>query len=76
MLANAEGIHRALPLYFFLERYQQSYREEMRSFIDCVQADRTPEVTGTDGRIPVVMGLAARKSYDEQRPVRLDEITP
>lgn len=75
-LANAEGVHRALPLYFFLERYQQSYLEEMRSFIECVQADRDPEVTGADGRIPVAMGLAARKSYDEQRPVRLDEITP
>jgi len=31
-------------------------------------------VTGHDGRAPVVMGLAARKSFDEHRPVRLDEI--
>ncbi len=27
-----------------------------------------------DGRIPVVMALAARKSYDEHRPVRLEEV--
>ena len=32
-------------------------------------------VTGIDGRIPVVMGLAARKSHDEHRAVRLEEIT-
>ena len=34
----------------------------------------TTPVTGIDGRIPVVMGLAARMSYDEHRPVRLDEV--
>jgi hypothetical protein len=27
-----------------------------------------------DGRFPVVMAIAARRSYDEHRPVRLDEI--
>jgi myo-inositol 2-dehydrogenase/D-chiro-inositol 1-dehydrogenase len=35
---------------------------------------RTTAVTGIDGRIPVVMALAARKSYDERRPVRMDEV--
>ena len=34
-----------------------------------------PLVTGIDGRIPVVMGMAAKKSYLEHRPVRLSEIT-
>jgi myo-inositol 2-dehydrogenase/D-chiro-inositol 1-dehydrogenase len=34
----------------------------------------TPSVTGIDGRIPVVMGLAAWKSYRENRPVKLSEI--
>jgi hypothetical protein len=29
-------------------------------------------VTGADGRVPVVMALAAKKSFDEHRPVRLD----
>lgn len=28
-----------------------------------------------DGRIPVVKGLAARKSYDERRRVRMEEVT-
>jgi len=31
-------------------------------------------VTGTDGRIPVVMGYAARRSYAENRPVKLAEV--
>jgi len=33
-------------------------------------------VTGADGRAPVVIGLAARLSYDENRPVSLNEISP
>jgi myo-inositol 2-dehydrogenase/D-chiro-inositol 1-dehydrogenase len=48
----------------------------MRSFVDCVQNDAPPEVTGADGRAPVVIGLAARKSYEENRPVALKEISP
>jgi len=46
----------------------------MRAFIECVQQDKPPPVTGIDGRIPVVMGYAAIKSYEENRPVKLSEI--
>jgi myo-inositol 2-dehydrogenase/D-chiro-inositol 1-dehydrogenase len=38
-----------------------------------LQGKPTP-VTGIDGRIPVAMALAARKSYDEHRPVKLAEV--
>jgi myo-inositol 2-dehydrogenase/D-chiro-inositol 1-dehydrogenase len=36
--------------------------------------DTSPPVTGLDGRSPVVMGYAARKSHQEKRPVKLSEI--
>ncbi|MGA9347765.1 MAG: inositol 2-dehydrogenase [Anaerolineae bacterium] len=72
--SNAEGVHSSLPLFFFVERYTDSYIAEMRAFIECIQQDKTPPVTGIDGRIPVVMGYAARKSYEENRPVKLSEI--
>ncbi len=75
-LSNADGIQKPLPLHFFLERYIESYLREMQSFVDCVQNDTPPEVTGADGRAPVVSGLAARLSYDENRPVSLNEISP
>ena len=39
-----------------------------------VQNDTTPPVGGADGRIPVVIGMAAKKSYLENRPVKLSEI--
>jgi len=76
VVSNAQSVHRDLPLNFFMERYIASYIAEMETFIACVQQDRTPPVTGIDGRIPVIMGYAARKSYEENRPVRLDEIAP
>ncbi len=74
--SNAEGIQGPLPLYFFLERYTESYLREMQSFVDSVENDTPLEVTGADGRAPVVIGLAARLSYDENRPVALKEISP
>jgi myo-inositol 2-dehydrogenase/D-chiro-inositol 1-dehydrogenase len=72
--SDAEGIHSSLPLFFFVERYTDSYIAEMRAFVECIQQDKTPPVTGMDGRIPVVMGYAARKSYQENRPIKLSEI--
>jgi len=74
--STAQGVQSSLPLFFFIERYTESYIAEMRAFIDCILQDTTPAVTGVDGRIPVVMGYAAWKSYAENRPVRLSEIDP
>lgn len=71
---NADGAHAAKPLYFFLERYMESFVAEMREFVRSIQEDTVPLVTGIDGRIPVVIGMAAKKSYLENRPVKLSEI--
>lgn len=74
VLSDKDGIHGALPLYFFIERYTESYIAEMQAFIAAVQNDTPTPVGGLDGRAPVVIGLAALKSLRERRPVRLDEI--
>jgi len=74
VVSDSQGVHGPLPLFFFVERYTDSYIAEMRAFIECIQQDREPPVTGLDGRIPVVMGYAAWKSYRENRPVKLDEV--
>jgi myo-inositol 2-dehydrogenase/D-chiro-inositol 1-dehydrogenase len=73
-VSDAQRVHRDLPLNFFMDRYIASYIAEIAEFIDAVRYDRSPSVTGIDGRVPVVMGLAAHRSYLENRPVRLDEI--
>ncbi len=69
-----DGMKGPLPLHFFMDRYIDSYIIEMRTFIDCVREDKTPPVCGKDGRAPVVIGLAAKRSLDEKRPVALKEI--
>ena len=74
VISNAEGVHAAKPLFFFLERYMQSYIDEMRQFTAAVKAGKPTPVTGLDGRIPVVIGMAAWKSFREKRPVKLAEI--
>ncbi|MBC7316302.1 MAG: inositol 2-dehydrogenase, partial [Chloroflexi bacterium] len=74
-LSDATGVHGPLPEVFFIERYAAAYIAEMRAFVESVLEDKTPPVTGEDGRIPVVMGYAAWKSLRERRPVALNEIT-
>ena len=73
-ISTGDCVRKDLPFNFFIERYTESYSNEIRSFVRSVMEDKPTAVTGLDGRIPVVMGLAARKSFDERRPVRLDEI--
>lgn len=72
--STATSICRDLPLNFFMERYTESYEREMHAFVRCI-AENTPIPVGpSDGRIPVVMALAAKKSLVENRPVKLSEI--
>ncbi len=70
------GVIHSKPLYFFLERYLVAYADELRSFIRAIQDDTEVEVTGSDGRAPVVLAMAAGKSFRENRAVALSEISP
>jgi myo-inositol 2-dehydrogenase / D-chiro-inositol 1-dehydrogenase len=74
-ISTAHAVQRAsLPLNFFLERYAESYRIELTAFVRAVQQDTDVPVMGHDGRAPVVMALAAQKSLERNRPVKLSEI--
>ncbi len=74
VISTGESIRHDLPLYFFVERYIESYVAELRAFTRAVLDGTPTPVSGLDARYPVVMGLAARKSYDQNRPVRLEEV--
>ena len=76
VMSNADGVHSAKPQHFFLERYQESYVAELQEFVDCVLSDRAHSVSGRDGLVAVIMGLAATRSLKERRPVKLSEIAP
>ncbi len=73
-IADAQNVRRDLPLNFFMDRYVESYRREIRAFVDSIR-NRTPSVvTGADGRAPILIGMAAKRSVTENRPVSLDEV--
>jgi myo-inositol 2-dehydrogenase/D-chiro-inositol 1-dehydrogenase len=39
-----------------------------------VRHEEPPPVTAADGRAPLVIGLAARRSLRERRPVKVSEV--
>ncbi|MBQ1244024.1 MAG: inositol 2-dehydrogenase, partial [Clostridia bacterium] len=73
-IMNAEGVTTDKPLYFFLERYMQSFRDEMVQFVDAVLNDKETPTTGVDGLNSILVALAAKKSVKEGRPVKISEI--
>lgn len=74
VITNADGVTGEKPLYFFLERYMAAYAAEIRSFVAAIENDTETAVNVIDGLEPVRMGLAARRSLEEHRPVRIEEI--
>ena len=69
-----DGIHGSLPLNFFMDRYLESYANEMKIFCDAVINDLPLPVSGEDGLLSVAIAIAAKKSYLEHRPVKISEI--
>ncbi len=73
-ISSFNGVYSEKPVWFFLERYIQSYRDEIQSFIQAIEQEKPIEVNVYDGMHPVRMGLAAKRSLAEGRPVKLSEI--
>ncbi|GKX29318.1 inositol 2-dehydrogenase [Vallitalea longa] len=74
ILSNEKGTMGEKPLYFFLERYMESFRDEMTSFIDSIVNDEPVAVGVYDGLKSVMIGMAAKKSIEEGRPIKILEI--
>ena len=71
VLSTEEGVFSDKPKYFFLERYKDSFIDEVKDFFDAILNDKNTPVSGIDGLKPVLIGLAARKSYETGMPVKL-----
>lgn len=74
VISTNTTIQRDLPLHFFMDRYTDSFIVEMMDFVDVCLKNKPIPCTGIDGRAPVVIALAAKKSYMEKRPVKLSEV--
>jgi len=74
VLKTADGTISERPLDFFLERYQDSFRLEVDEFFTAILEDDNISANGESGLISIMIGLAAKKSLNENRPVKIDEI--
>ncbi len=73
-IADANGLTTEKPLFFFLERYMDAYGKEVTAFLDAIKNNTDTPLGVEDGLEPVLMGLAAKKSWLEHRPVKISEI--
>jgi myo-inositol 2-dehydrogenase / D-chiro-inositol 1-dehydrogenase len=71
---TAEGTSAPALPDFFLERYVPSYIREWEAFVGAVSAGEETPVGIVDARAPLVIGLAAGRSLQEGRPVRVEEV--
>jgi len=73
-LFTSQGSQSSLPLHFFLERYAEAYKTEMRDYIYSLENDSAIPANGNDGLQALKIGLAAIKSIQENRPIKISEI--
>jgi myo-inositol 2-dehydrogenase/D-chiro-inositol 1-dehydrogenase len=74
VISGENGVVSEKPLYFFRERYMQSFCDEITEFVRAINQNTATPVSAEDGLAPVRMALAAMKSMSLNRPVLLDEI--
>lgn len=70
-LADASAVSADKPLYFFLERYADAYRQELHAFIDAVRRRKRLPVGAEDGRRALVLAEAAIQSLKSGRSVKV-----
>ena len=71
---NESGTIRDKPLYFFLERYEAAFIDEMKAFVNAIREDKTTAVSGKDGLAPVLIALAALESLKKGKPEKVDSV--
>mmetsp|Transcript_29832 Transcript_29832/g.91561 ORF Transcript_29832/g.91561 Transcript_29832/m.91561 type:complete len:146 (-) Transcript_29832:626-1063(-) len=67
-----------LPYDFFMSRYVAAYEAETLAFIDSIEAGSKADapITGEDGVVALAMAIAAGKSAEERRWVKMSEVLP
>lgn len=71
ILYDKHGVHKGQPMHFFMDRYTDSYCEEMRAFIKAIKEHLPVPVNGQDALMATKIAIAANESAQLNRPVRL-----
>lgn len=74
-VSTKNSVESQKPLYFFLDRYMDSYANEIIDFINSVQNGVQIKCGIEDAIRPVEIALAASKSLKEHRPVLISEVS-
>ena len=69
--ADELGHHNSKAKYFFIERYSDSYRNELTDFVKTLQNKKAPSISAEDGLASLAIAIAAKKSLKENKPVNL-----
>ncbi|MGC4943992.1 Gfo/Idh/MocA family oxidoreductase [Kribbella sp. DT2] len=67
---DANGLHQQ-TMRSDEQMFRDAYVRELIDFTDVVRGDAEPPVTGEDARRALTIALAAMRSYEEQRPIRI-----
>ncbi|MFF0344376.1 Gfo/Idh/MocA family oxidoreductase [Kribbella sp. NPDC004875] len=70
---TANGLHQQ-TLRSDEEMFHDAYVQELTDFVDVVRTNGVPPVTGQDARKALQVALAAMASYEEHRPVRVEDV--
>lgn len=57
-----------------MDKYRDTFINEMKEFVNCIIKDTTPSVTGIDGKMPIILAMASKLSYEKNKPVIISEI--
>ena len=57
--------------FFFIERYEQAYRDQFNEFIKCVVNKTKPKVNFEDGRNALIIANAAYESYKSGKVINI-----
>ena len=58
--------------FFFIERYEQAYRDQFNHFIDCIINNKKPSVTFEDGRNALIIANAAYESHKLKKTIDIN----
>ena len=73
-IATETGSELDRHLNFFMDRYESSYLEEIKVFVDALQNKKPMPVSGEDGLKAIILAEAANTSLKENRPVKIASI--
>jgi inositol 2-dehydrogenase len=72
VMTKAGVAHDTVP--YFMERFEEAYIAQLQNFVENLLNDKAPAITCADGIAALEVSLAAKLSYEENRPVAIAEL--